>query len=155
MRKVVVMSDNHGQQACLERIKVLEPHADYYIHCGDSEADEGLLKSFYAVAGNNDWYTNLPEELILEIEDCRFFVSHGHRTGYMNRLETLSIQAKERNCNVALFGHIHMPVIEKSNGVLIVNPGSTTLPRGGSKPSYAYISVDGIEVNVEIKNFTW
>ena len=31
MKKVVVMSDNHGNDSMMEYIKAQEPHADYYI----------------------------------------------------------------------------------------------------------------------------
>ena len=38
MKKIVIMSDNHGDMNILTDIKVLEDDADYYIHCGDSES---------------------------------------------------------------------------------------------------------------------
>ena len=38
MKKIVIMSDNHGDMNMLTDIKVLEDDADYYIHCGDSES---------------------------------------------------------------------------------------------------------------------
>ena len=38
MKKIVIMSDNHGDMNVLTDIKVLEDDADYYIHCGDSES---------------------------------------------------------------------------------------------------------------------
>ena len=38
MKKIIIMSDNHGDMNMLTDIKVLEDDADYYIHCGDSES---------------------------------------------------------------------------------------------------------------------
>ena len=34
-------------------------------------------------------------------------------------------------------GHTHIPVLEERDGVVFLNPGSTTIPKGGSMPSYA------------------
>ena len=31
----------------------------------------------------------------------------------------------------------HIPVLEEREGVVFLNPGSTTIPKGGSMPSYA------------------
>ena len=33
-------------------------------------------------------------------------------------------------------GHTHIPVLEKKGDVLYFNPGSTTIPKGGSVSSY-------------------
>ncbi|MBQ9384212.1 MAG: metallophosphoesterase family protein, partial [Ruminiclostridium sp.] len=50
--------------------------------------------------------------------------------------------ASVNGCSAALFGHTHVPVNEMSNGILLFNPGSTSLPRGGNKPTYGKITVD-------------
>ena len=43
-----------------------------------------------------------------------------------------------------LFRHIHVPVVEKEAGVLLVNPGSLAYPRQrGRRPSYAVMETDG------------
>ena len=35
-------------------------------------------------------------------------------------------------------GHTHIPVLEKKdNGIIYLNPGSITIPKGGSKRGYA------------------
>ena len=39
MKKIVVMSDSHGYHHMINRVKELEPDGDYYVHCGDSEAE--------------------------------------------------------------------------------------------------------------------
>ena len=35
-----------------------------------------------------------------------------------------------------LFGHIHVPVSERRNGILFLNPGSVAIPKGDSVNSY-------------------
>ena len=34
-------------------------------------------------------------------------------------------------------GHTHVPLLEEHEGVIHVNPGSTTIPKSLSKPGYA------------------
>ena len=55
--------------------------------------------------------------------------------------------------DAAFFGHIHVPVVEKEAGVLLVNPGSLAYPRQrGRRPSYAVMETDGKgEMHVEIR----
>lgn len=61
MKKIVVMSDNHGMDYMLNYVKDKEPHADYYVHCGDSEVPyPELLNGYICVKGNNDWGLDLP-----------------------------------------------------------------------------------------------
>ena len=154
MKKVVVMSDNHGNHDCLKRIKELEKEADYYIHCGDSEATMDLLESFYVVRGNNDWYnTKLPREIILEVEGIKIYIFHGERVGYFNTKDKLANLGKINDCQIVLFGHFHIPCHEIVDGIHIINPGSTSLPRGGSNPSYAYLEINNGKIFVDIRDY--
>ena len=34
-------------------------------------------------------------------------------------------------------GHTHLPVLERRNGIVYLNPGSVSIPKGGNPPSYA------------------
>lgn len=154
MKKIVVMSDNHGQEECLYRIKELESDADYYIHCGDSESNSDVLNSFYAVRGNNDWYHPfLKEDIVVTIDGIKFYVCHGHRVGYLHQLENLAAIGRKHHCEVVLFGHTHIPCNKVVSGIRIINPGSTSLPRGGSKKSYACIYINEGALEVVFKRF--
>lgn len=59
---------------------------------------------------------------------------------------------QDTDCNVLLSGHTHVPMYKEVDGYTLVNPGSTTLPRGGSPRSYCVIYVDGKNLKVEFKN---
>ncbi len=49
--------------------------------------------------------------------------------------------------DIFLFGHIHVPrLYTDRDGIIILNPGSTTYPRGESAASYALLLPDRIEV---------
>ena len=55
----------------------------------------------------------------------RIFVTHGH---------LYTPEEHPRLCpgDAFLFGHIHVPVCEERDGVLILNPGSVSIPKQGS-----------------------
>ena len=52
-------------------------------------------------------------------------------------------EAQSRNCDCVCFGHIHRPVLEEIDGVLVLNPGSLSFPRQRNhKPSYAVLNIE-------------
>ena len=151
MKKIVVMSDNHGYHKMIDEIKRLEPDGDYYVHCGDSEALEEALKGWICVRGNNDWMARLEDEIVFEVEGISFLVTHGHRYGYFNREELMVDDLLRHGCDVLLSGHTHVPQCEEIDGFYLIYPGSTTLPRRGSAKSYCIIYVEQGKINVEFK----
>lgn len=151
VKKIVVMSDNHGYRNIIEEIKEQESDGDYYVHCGDSEGIIEELHGWISVRGNNDWMANLPDETVFEVEGIKFLVTHGQRYGYFNREAAMIDDLMHYGCDVLLSGHTHMPQFECVDGFYLINPGSTTLPRGGSCKSYCVIYVDNGNINVEFK----
>ena len=152
MKKIVVMSDSHGYHQMINRVKELEPDGDYYVHCGDSEAETYMMQDWLCVKGNNDWYSDFPNQIKFKVEDLNFLVTHGHRFGYMDRETSMIYTLQEANCDVLLSGHTHVPMYKEVDGCTLINPGSTTLPRGGSNRSYCVIYVEGKDLKVEFKN---
>ncbi|MEE0967077.1 MAG: metallophosphoesterase [Bacilli bacterium] len=152
MKKIVVMSDNHGYQDKMELIMNLENDGDYYVHCGDSETyREDDLRGWICVRGNNDWSLDLPKEAILEVEGVRILITHGQFFGYFNRELKMLGLLQENDCTVLFSGHTHMPSIVEEGEYTFINPGSVSLPRGGSKASYAVVYIDNGKVKAEIK----
>ena len=80
-------------------------------------------------------------------------MTHGHYYGVSMAFDQLADAAKQRGCNAAFFGHIHVPVLEKEDGILLVNPGSLAFPRQrGRRPSYAVMQIEeGKDPQVEIR----
>lgn len=152
MKKVVVLSDNHGFDDILDEIKILEPDADYFIHCGDSEARRRqLLDGMICVAGNNDWGIDLPRYAKIQIEDLKILITHGQYYGYFSRQQLMEVDLKKHGCQALFSGHTHIPDFSEKDGFYFLNPGSTTLPRGGSPRSYAVAMIDGSHMDVEFK----
>ena len=82
------------------------------IHCGDVEGMDDLIKSkvngpCYMVMGNNDWFSNLPAEIQVNIDDYRAFITHGHNYGVSLGLEGIYAEALSRGVDIVLFGHTH------------------------------------------------
>lgn len=151
MKKIVVMSDSHGNHGAIDEVRLRETGADYYVHCGDVEGNDELLKGWVCVRGNNDWSSTLSREVIFEADGIRFLVAHGDQFGYFNRNELMVEALKKNNCNVLLFGHSHVPEKLKVSGYYLINPGSVTLPRRGSEKGYCVISLDNGNIGVEFK----
>ena len=99
------------------------------------------------------FFSDLPREDVIEVEENKILVTHGHYYGVSMAFDQLAEAARSRGCNAAFFGHIHVPVVEKEAGVLLVNPGSLAYPRQrGRRPSYAVMETDGKgEMHVEIR----
>ena len=49
--------------------------------------------------------------------------------------------AREEGCGLAFYGHTHRMMIELISGVVVCNPGSISLPRGGPA-SYARLTIE-------------
>ncbi len=156
--KILIVSDTHGRDEKLEAAVAVEQPFDYLIHCGDVEGREFFIEALAEcpctiVAGNNDFFSDLPREEEIVLEEHKIMVTHGHNYGVSMDLYGISEEASARDCEMVCFGHTHKPVIEKKNGVLVINPGSLSFPRQeGRQPSYAVMELyEGEEPEVEIR----
>lgn len=157
--RIVVVSDTHGRDEELDKVVFEEAPFDMLVHCGDVEGREIHIEALveeecHIVSGNNDFFTDLPAEDIIEIGSHRIMVTHGHYYGVSSGdFERLAEGALSRKCDIVIFGHIHMPVYEKCNGVLVLNPGSLSFPRQrGRRSSYMIVDIDEKErIDVQIK----
>ena len=146
--KILVVSDTHGRDENFEQAVMQETPFDMLIHCGDVEGREIFIEaltecSCHIVSGNNDFFSDLPREEIVEAGNNRIFVTHGHYYGVSMDITGVIDEAKDRGCNAVFFGHTHKPLLENIGGVLALNPGSLTYPRQrGRRPSYAIVNLD-------------
>lgn len=146
--KLVVVSDNHGKQRPIEEIRQQHRNADAFFHCGDSELPASFLDGFVSVCGNNDYTMELPESRIVEIDGLRIFITHGHRYLYFGRLDMLISKARQENCQLVLYGHTHVFHAEMIDGIQLVNPGSVSHNRDGTRTSYAIVEYKEGKFNV-------
>lgn len=147
--KILVVSDTHRFNFFLEKVIDNVGKIDMVIHCGDAEGSEELLRDkFYTsavvvVAGNNDYFSKLPKEACFDIEGRKVFVTHGHNYQVNTGIDYLLSAAKTRGADIVMFGHTHIPMMEKRDGIVVLNPGSISSPRQADKrPSYMIIETD-------------
>lgn len=153
--KILVLSDSHNGYSFggfLEETK----GCDIVVHLGDGDRDKADLKSvlsvpFYALRGNCD-FSGLPE---IKFNAGKFSVLalHGDRFFVKSDLSFLRRYAEDKNADIVLYGHSHIPSIDWFDGRLFVNPGSLCRPRDGYKPTYCIISIDGDNIRPELKEF--
>ncbi|MCR4739713.1 MAG: metallophosphoesterase [Lachnospiraceae bacterium] len=158
MKKIVIVSDTHRQNELLYRLLELLKPIDMLIHCGDIEGDnEGMIRRaecpVHMVAGNNDYGNMYPSLDVFEIEGHRVLLTHGHRYSIYRTLDPLYYLALENQAEIVMFGHLHVPVMEKKYGITILNPGSLTYPRQANRlPSYIMMTVkDNGSVEYDIR----
>jgi putative phosphoesterase len=73
---------------------------------------------------------NMENSVLLNIKNKMFFFTHGHLYDY----NTLPIKV-----DYYVSGHSHINYIKKLTDLVIVNPGSISYPRNGTKRSYIII----------------
>lgn len=146
--KILICSDTHRVNDNFYRMLEEVPSVDLIIHCGDAEGTECEMEAIAGcemevVSGNNDFFTVLPKERVLDIAGNKILVTHGHYYRVSAGYERLAEEAASRGCNMAFFGHTHLPYMGEVNGVFLVNPGSLTYPRQfGRVPTYVIMEVD-------------
>ena len=70
----------------------------------------------------------LSESAMVFADGKAIFMTHGH------------IHTPEKHpggIDTFLSGHTHIPVLERKDGIIYLNPGSVSIPKGGFLPSYA------------------
>jgi putative phosphoesterase len=150
--KILVVSDTHGNYlAPLEIFK--ETGAEMLIHLGDEIEDAFTLEvaiehPVIKLPGNCDPRSKEPRELLQSIAGHKVFMTHGDLYGVKNGLQKLIEKAKSLRAAVALFGHTHLPLIHKQDGILLINPG--TLMTGSDARSYALLNVTHFKITSEI-----
>jgi uncharacterized protein len=133
--RIAVVSDTHLPKGarvlpagCVERLRA----ADLILHAGDLVSVSFLeeLRAYgppvEAVYGNVDepaLRELLPKERVVEAGGARLGMVHipGPRAGREERL-----RARFPGCGAVVYGHTHLPQLERVDGVWILNPGSPT-----------------------------
>lgn len=165
--KLVIASDLHGSTTFTSRaVRFFEESgAEKLILLGDLlyhgprndlpdeygpkkviELLNGVSDRILAVRGNCDAEVDqmvlsfpiMSEIGFLQMDSLPLFLTHGHH-----------IEEYSRNMprgSILLSGHTHIPKAEEKDGVYYINPGSTSIPKGGSPHSL---------ILAEGRKFTW
>ena len=131
--RIAVVSDTHRFDRYINLAKDLIGDADILIHLGDNIEDVDTLSNgfngvVYAVAGNCDFSTKYPKEGLIEVNGIKIFYTHGDIYGVKNSVTSIYYRGRELQADIVLFGHTHQHLIEKTQELLLMNPGSISLP---------------------------
>ena len=147
--RILLVSDTHRIHRNFEKLLKQIGHIDQMIHLGDAEGAEDYIAQragcpLEIVLGNNDFFSNLEREKELQIGKYKILITHGHYYYVSMGPDVLIKEASGRGMDIVMFGHTHRPLLERSRGVVALNPGSLSYPRQeGRKPSYALMEIDG------------
>jgi len=144
---VGVISDTHG--LLRPEVPKLLTGVRLILHAGDVGAPEVLealrtIAPVIAVRGNNDkgpWARRIPESQIVPIGSIVVYIVHDVK---MMRLPS------RKKVHVVVSGHSHRPSIDRREGMLFLNPGSTGPRRFKLPISMAKLIVEGEAVRAEL-----
>lgn len=147
VKTILVISDTHGQFFFLEQLHKKLAKPDYIIHLGDVARDQDYISALFGctvdmVAGNNDFFTELPGEFTIREGKHVIFLTHGHGYGVYSGTDRLVRRAKALGADTVMFGHTHCPCVDWKDGIQVINPGSISRPRQKSgRPTYILMRV--------------
>lgn len=141
--KLLIMSDTHGDEEIIERVKSYHPDAYRIIHCGDSELpySHAAMQDMERVKGNCDYDQNYLEEILFQVNGERVYVTHGHLYDVKSSPMKLVYRAKELGANIVCFGHSHILGAEYIDGIFFINPGSLKKPRQMKEKSFVTLTI--------------
>jgi putative phosphoesterase len=157
--RVAVIADTHLPRGarrlpdrCVERLRV----ADLILHAGDFVSvaflDElaGLGPPVRGVYGNMDEAAlreTLPKERVVEVGGARIAMLHipGPRARREARLA-----ARFPDCQAVVYGHTHVPQVERFQHLWVLNPGSPTERRTAPVHSMLVLEVEAGAIAPEL-----
>jgi uncharacterized protein len=146
LNRIAVISDTHlprGKRALPEECIRLVAGADLVLHGGDFVTTSFLEElgavgpPLEGVCGNMDepaLKQRLPQQRVVEFDGLR--IGMVHDAGPRLRREA-RLAARFEDCDAVVYGHTHVPQVERFQHLWILNPGSPTERR--SAPSHSMI----------------
>lgn len=152
--KIGVMSDTHGSMYFFEKALRWMKDCQLILHAGDvlyhgytRKIEGGFSPIHLALAieemdniilarGNCDSYSDeiaLGHPLhfvyaLIEGEDRKIMLCHGHSHSRTDLIR----EAQNLGAGILICGHTHIKELSREGGLIVLNPGSTTLPRDDS-----------------------
>lgn len=145
--KILIVSDTHGKLRNFDAVLEQEKQVDMLLHLGDVDHDDDYMEAVldcpvHIIAGNNDFFSGLPHEEMLQIGKYQVFMTHGHNYYVSAHTRRLKEAARSRGADIVMYGHTHKPDIDTSEDVIAINPGSLSYPRqGGGRATYIIMEV--------------
>ena len=159
MPRVAVISDTHlprGARALPPRCVELCRDADLLLHCGDVvtlevwEELQRLGPPLAGVFGNMDDFALhelLPHDRVVEVGGAKIGMVHIPGAS-LDREARLA--ARFPGCGAVIYGHTHVPQVERFGEIWILNPGSPTERRRAPAHAMLILEVDAGEITPEL-----
>lgn len=153
-----VISDTHIPERASkipETVFKTFENVDMILHAGDLVSTDVIdmlseIAPLKCVQGNMDrmYHTKLPKSEIIEVEGIKIGLNHGevYPRGDTQQLKYI---AMELGVKILISGHTHWSFIKDVGGVLLLNPGSPTVPRL-SDPSVMLLEIENQKIDSEI-----
>ena len=141
---ILVLSDSHGNIGNMVQA-VEQTSPDMILHLGDCWQDAVKLHERYPdipmhhVPGNCDFRPDEDTERILSLHGFRILLCHGHTYRVKQSLLLAGYAAEQENLDLFLFGHTHIPLVDKRGKTWFLNPGSIGK---GPQPTYGTIVIE-------------
>lgn len=163
--RYIIASDIHGSikyaNKLMEVVKEARPEklillGDLYYHGprnplpeeynpkAVSELFNSIKEDLIVVKGNCDAEVDemisefsFETEYKMNIEGKKLLFTHGHKINKDNLPD---------NVDILIYGHFHTGFIEEHDGIICMNPGSTTLPKNNTPNSYGIIENGQLKV---------
>ena len=159
LTRLAVISDTHlprGTRALPEECLRLLRASDLILHGGDFVTAEFLQElralgpPVEGVYGNMDEPSlkeALPHERVVEVGEVRIGMVHiaGPRAGREARLA-----ARFPDCGAVVYGHTHVPQVERFQHLWVLNPGSPTERRSAPSQAMLVLNLRGARVTPEL-----
>lgn len=147
--KIGLISDTHGTL----RPRVLEVFegVDVILHAGDIGdldiiTELEALAPVHAVHGNTDHHEitiRYGDPIELTLAGVRITVTHGHRLGAPT---PPLLREHFPDADVVIYGHTHVPLFDRKDVPILINPGAAGPARFKLKPSVALLELPDIVV---------
>lgn len=164
--KIGVLSDTHGSLTYLEKALECLSDCDVLLHAGDIlyHGPRNDLPTDYNPKGVIEKINNLDNILIArgncdadvdqmvinhpiqgpyvlsQFGEVRILVNHG----YINSKEETIKNAKSMGATILVLGHTHVKELFIDESLIVLNPGSTSIPKDGS---HSVATIEIIEIN--------
>lgn len=148
--RIGVISDTHGYLH--PEVFDLFKGVDLILHGGDVGDDDLLIEleaiaPLYAISGNVDFPANAkrrPLTQSLETPAGRIAMTHGHLAAAPSTdLGRMVASFCDFNPEIVIYGHSHVPKLDRIDGVWVFNPGSAGHPRFGKPATVGFITRKG------------
>ncbi|MBC8631318.1 phosphodiesterase [Paeniclostridium hominis] len=167
--KIGVMSDTHGSLLYFEKALEVLSDCDILLHAGDvlyhgprndlpkgynpkgviskiNELDNILIARGNCDADVDQMVITHPIQgpyILSQFGETRILINHG----YVDSKEETIKKAKSMGADILILGHTHVKELYVDENLIVINPGSTSIPKDGS---HSVATIDIIQTHDEL-----